>query len=149
MRRTSASSRFAVLAPLLCTLAGCGGCQESPPPPPPPAAVQGILPTVPKPVAAGATIPSQRVCAVLVFANPEEGPAPLQTQLTAEGDCTDGEARVSWDFGDGTPPATGMAVIHTYEKAGTYTARGKITSDALPGVEDSDEIEVLVTAPAS
>lgn len=146
MRPTRSLAQFAALAILASGLTGCGGCEGPPPPAPPP--VQGVVPAPPAPAAAqGTPLPDQHVCAVLVFTNVDGGEAPLQAELTAEGDCTKGTARVEWNFGDGSPPATGTSLVHTFEKPGTYKVVGKITSDELPGLEDNDDVEIVVTAP--
>jgi hypothetical protein len=143
MRGTRLPKQLAVAALVAVWANGCGGCQDAPVEPPPP--VKGVLP---KPQEAPRrAIEPKEICAVLVFSNPESGPAPLAVHLTAEGDCTSGTARVQWDFGDGSPGATGETVIHTFEKPGTYKVIGKMTSDALPGIEDSDDIDVEVLAP--
>lgn len=149
MRLSASVQHYAALSLLAATLTGCGGC-EPPPPPPAPPPVQGVAPERPAAAPAqtkAAPAGDQHACGILVFTNVDNGPAPLQAQLTAEGDCTIGTARIQWDFGDGSPAATGESVVHTFEKAGTYSVRGRITSDALAGVEDSDDVEIVVTAP--
>jgi len=151
MRQSSTAARTVIVA-LFFVFQGCGGCSgpgKAPEPPPKP--VQGNAPQAAAP-AAVATVPVAEMkdaCALLVFSSVETGAAPLNTQLTAEGDCTKGTARFEWDFGDGTPGATGDTVVHTFEKPGTFTVKGKITSDELPGAEDVDTVEILVTAPQS
>ena len=141
-------AHLAVVAVLAVALQGCGGCSETPPEAPP-KPVRGNAPetraAAPQPVLTPQE--PKEICAVLVFSNVEGGPAPLSVQLTSEGDCTSGQARVEWDFADGSPGATGETVVHTFEKPGTYTVKGKITSDELPGVEDFDDVEIVVTAP--
>lgn len=125
-------------------LGGCGGCQEKELASPAP--VRGQLP--PTAIAQRPTpLPAKPVCAVFAFAAPESGPAPLQTSLSAEGDCNEGEPVFRWDFGDGTPPASGTVVVHTYEKPGKYSARVEISSTTRPAARDSDDIEVLVGEP--
>jgi len=147
MRKTHRARNLAVVAIAAASLTGCGGCEEPPPPPAPPP-VQGVLPEQAAPAKPNPPpVPDQHACGVLVFTNVDGGAAPLQAQLTAEGDCTKGTAKVEWDFGDGSPAATGPNVVHTFEKPGTFTVRGKITSDELPGIEDSDTVEIVVTAP--
>src|SRR5258708_10263199 len=37
------------------------------------------------------------------------------------------ESKVTWDFGDGTPPLTGAAVSHVFARAGVYTIVETIT----------------------
>jgi hypothetical protein len=142
------SARLALLSSitLLASLIyGCGGCQQ-PPAEAPPKPVSG---NAPKPRAAQPPAPvgeAKDICAVLVFSNDAEGAAPLTVQFTAEGDCTQGTAKVAWDFGDGSPPATGETVVHTFDKPGNYTVKGTITSDALPGVVDADTTDIVVSA---
>lgn len=136
---------------LLALLQGCGGCggTASPPAQSPPKPVQGNAPQAQAPAAAPPVQAEEAkdACALLIFSSVEGGPAPLSVQLTAEGDCTQGTARFEWDFGDGSPKATGDAVVHTFEKPGTYTVKGRITSSDLPGLEDVDDTEILVTSP--
>lgn len=140
---------------LVALLEGCGGCSgtANPPPQSPPKPVQGNAPQAKGPAAAPpAAAPVQEArdaCALLIFSSVDGGPAPLSAQLTAEGDCTKGTARFEWDFGDGSPKATGDTVVHTYEKAGTYTVKARITSDELPGLEDVDDVEIVVTSPSN
>jgi PKD repeat protein len=47
-----------------------------------------------------------------------------------------------WDFGDGKS-ASGMAVSHTYKRAGTYTAALTVTDDEGQRASDSVQITVL------
>jgi hypothetical protein len=130
----------------LAALHGCESCQQ-PQTEAPPKAVSGNPLQPPSAAQEETAIPAKEACAVLVFVNEESGPAPYTAQLTAEGDCTSGNANVDWDFGDGSPRTTGKTVVHTFEKPGSFTVTGKITSDELPGVEDSDTVDVTVTAP--
>ena len=145
--RPNLASLAALALALAAGLYGCGGCQDSPPEAPP-APVKGQLPEVPQAQPAAEPAEDRHLCAVLVFSDIDTGPAPLQVQLSAEGDCTLGTAKVTWDFGDGSPPATGNAPIHTFEKPGTYTVKGTISSDELPDLDDVDDVEIVVTAPA-
>jgi len=46
----------------------------------------------------------------------EDRQAPLVVRFTDAG----ANAATRWDFGDGTPPATGATVLHTYAQAGRY-----------------------------
>lgn len=139
---------LALAAAVVLALQGCGGCTDTPPEAPP-APVQGHLPPVAEEKAAAPAAEDQHLCALLIFSDVEEGPAPLRVQLTAEGDCTAGTAKFAWDFGDDSPPATGPNVVHTFEKPGTYVVRATISSDELPGMDDTDEWEIIVTEPAS
>jgi hypothetical protein len=36
------------------------------------------------------------------------------------------DATLTWDFGDGSAPATGFSVLHTYTKAGTYSVQATL-----------------------
>lgn len=150
MLRTNSGALVPTMT-LLALLQGCGGCggTANPPPQSPPKPVQGNAPKAQVPAAAPPVQGQEAkdACALLVFSSVDGGPAPLSAQLTAEGDCTKGTARFEWDFGDGSPKATGDAVVHTFEKAGTYTVKGRITSDELPGLEDVDDTEIVVTSP--
>jgi glucose/arabinose dehydrogenase len=57
-------------------------------------------------------------------ANPAYGDLPLNVAFDGTGSSDpDGDALTyEWDFGDGTPRATGARANHTYAQAGTYTA---------------------------
>ena len=78
------------VAAIIALVQGCGGCGGSgTPPEPPPKPVKGNIPptqAAPPPAAMAPDEEIKDACALLVFANVEEGPAPLVTQLTAEGD---------------------------------------------------------------
>lgn len=151
MSRAHRFAPFGVLALLGTFVSGCGGCQGTPPEAPP-KAVRGNAPQAAPPAPEQAAQPPPQLketCALLVFTNVDGGPAPLSAQLTAEGDCTSGTVKFTWDFGDGSPNATGDTVVHTFEKPGNYTVKGTATSDALPGVSDSDTVDIVVTAPKS
>ena len=50
-----------------------------------------------------------------------------------------------WDFGDGSPVASGAAGSYTYAKAGTYTVKLTVTDDQ--GATASTTSDVTVTAP--
>jgi len=57
-----------------------------------------------------------------ILANPSEGKAPLAVSFDATG-STDPQGPLSdhrWDFGDGSPVASGREVEHTYVRAGEY-----------------------------
>ena len=57
-------------------------------------------------------------------ATPSSGPVPLAVQFDG-GDSTDPDGDTltyDWNFGDGTPHASGASVSHTYTQAGIFTA---------------------------
>ena len=66
------------------------------------------------------TVPAQPTSAVVrwtVPACPANGSAPRHLRFEATGVSA---AQVKWDFGDGSAPATGAVVEHTYTTAGHY-----------------------------
>jgi len=145
MRLTKLSLLY-LFAAVAVAFQGCGGCHDRTPEAPP-KPVQGNARKAPVRKEPAEVPPPKDACAVLIFTDIDDGTAPLSTQLTAEGDCTQGTAKIEWDFGDGSPKATGENIIHTFEKPGTYMVKAKITSDEMPGVEDSDDLEIVVNAP--
>lgn len=50
-----------------------------------------------------------------------------------------------WDFGDGSPPAAGQIVTHTYTSLGRYVAVLTVTDDR--GVTAQDTAEVMIVGP--
>ena len=50
----------------------------------------------------------------------------------------------TWDFGDGSPAATGVTVSHTYSSTGSYLATLTVTDDADLTATTSAEINVTV-----
>ncbi len=75
-------------------------------------------------------------------AEPDEGPPPLSVQLKADVSGGQGERKLKWDFGDGTPPSAEINPTHKYEKAGTFRASVEV-SDAT-GDTDSDYVDIEV-----
>ncbi len=84
---------------------------------------------------------------VTALADPMSGEAPLAVQFTASGNDVDGDTlSYSWTFGDGgTSGAQNPA--HTYNVAGTYTARVTI-SDGKGGTA-SAQVVITVIEPAN
>jgi len=90
------------------------------------------------------TVPAQPTRAVVrwsVPACPANASAPRHLRFEATGPSA---AQVQWDFGDGTPPATGAVVEHTYTTAGRYQPAATLPGPvgicdrqlaALPAVE--------------
>src|SRR5690606_6283012 len=63
-------------------------------------------------------------------ASPTVGDAPLSVTFDSTGSSPGSGTglQYSWDFGDGTPAATGPSASHVYEQVGTYVARLTMTS---------------------
>ena len=79
------------------------------------------------------------------FADPPNGPAPLQVQFSATGrDPDGGPLTYFWDFGDGQS-TTGQQPVHTYRTPGEYEAT--VTAIDDEGEEAIDTVPVTV-APA-
>jgi PKD repeat protein len=127
-------------------LGGCSSCEQAPELPAP-VAHEGRLPRAPEPVVSPLSTPAVPPpgCAVVASASVEEGAAPLEVHLTAEGMCTDAEGVFTWDFGDGSQPVHEQNPVHVYQKPGTYTAHVSI-DDAANNAKDADEQPITVTA---
>src|SRR6476620_7792760 len=82
----------------------------------------------------------------VVNATPTSGLAPLSVSFNGSGSSdSDGTiASYSWDFGDSTN-ANGVTTSHTYNAAGSYTARLTVTDD--DGAVSSATVVITVTAP--
>lgn len=138
------------------TLAGCNSCQqpeESPPAaapapeaqaPPAEAAPQAApqAPAEQPPAAQAPAAEEEADCFVILDAVPDYGPAPLKVEFSADVDCTSGEVKYTWDFGDGSPISNEEKPVHTYTKIGEYTA-SVVVNGSLGGT-DTDELDILV-----
>jgi PKD repeat protein len=85
-----------------------------------------------------------------IFATPLAGPPPLRVSFDGR-DSTDPDGQAlqfQWTFGDGSQPATGARVEHTYTRSGTFTAILRATNP-LNGRfgEASVDIEVTNNSP--
>jgi PKD repeat protein len=83
-------------------------------------------------------------------ANPVVGVPPLLVNFDAsQSTDADGDSLAySWDFGDGTAPATGVSVAHSYQNAGSFTAT--LTASDGRGGSDTDAVAITVgTAPVA
>jgi PKD repeat protein len=80
-------------------------------------------------------------------ANPTSGTAPLAVQFDgrASSDPEGASLSFDWDFGDGSPHATGATASHTYSAAGTLNV--VLTVDDGAGGRDADTLTITVTAP--
>jgi PKD repeat protein len=94
-------------------------------------------------IAAGGGVPNQAPTAAFTSS---------ATDLTASfngsssSDPDGSIASYSWDFGDGSPAATGATAQRTYAAAGTYTVTLTVTDDE--GATDTETAQVTVTAPS-
>jgi len=82
----------------------------------------------------------------VVNATPTSGLAPLTVSFNGS-NSTDADGTIasySWDFGD-SATATGATTSHTYNAAGSYTARLTVTDDH--GAVSSATVVITVTAP--
>jgi glucose/arabinose dehydrogenase/PKD repeat protein len=70
------------------------------------------------------TADTNRAPTAAATATPSSGPLPLDVTFDGAGSTDpDGDTLTyEWDFGDGSPRATGRTVVHTYTSAGSYTA---------------------------
>ena len=81
-------------------------------------------------------------------ANPSSGPAPLSVTFYASGSSDPDAGNVltySWNFGDGTPAASGVSVTHTYSAQGAYAAT--LTVNDGKGGTDSATVNIAVGSP--
>ena len=161
---------------MLLFFSGCGGCDRPPAPsgtgagaapaekPPaaatataahgaPAAGVTGAtVPAGAAPTAGGAAAPGgvaadEGDCIVIRDASPDYGAPPLNVEFSAEAECSAGQPKFRWDFGDGSPPAEQANVTYTYKKAGDFTA--VITVTGPDGSTSTDEIDITVEEDAA
>jgi hypothetical protein len=145
---------------LLAVASGCGGCEPSKEAPPasqpasqeaqPPVAEPPMQPPAaeqPPPAAPEAPAAEEEDddCFVILDANPDYGPAPLKVQFSADVECTSGDPKFQWDFGDGSPKSNEEKPLHTYTKPGEFPASVVVTGPK--GGTDSDELDILVEEP--
>ena len=75
-------------------------------------------------------------------ADPTSGPAPLDVSFDGRG-SSDPDAdplTYEWDFGDGSPTATGATTTHRYTAVGTYTATLRVRDGR--GGEGTDTVRI-------
>lgn len=86
--------------------------------------------------------PKVEDCIVVMDGNPDFGPPPLAVTFSAEAECTSGEPKYAWSFGDGSAPSTETNPSHTYAKVGDYVASVTVTSPS--GATATDELDITV-----
>ncbi|MCK6554039.1 PKD domain-containing protein [Candidatus Binatia bacterium] len=160
------------IAVLLLT-GGCGGCERPPVPsgtgggaasgakppavatataglPPratPAAAAPGGAPGVPGAAVPGGIPADEGDCIVIGDATPDYGAPPLNVELSAEAECSAGQPKFRWDFGDGSAPVDQANTTHTYKNPGDFTA--VITVTGPDGSTSTDEIDITVEEDAA
>lgn len=90
-------------------------------------------------------VPNQPIETVIVWseAKPTNGAAPLKVSFVADPPPDVTDAFYSWNFGDGSAPATGQAVSHTFNEPGIYKVLLKVSNTA--GTLGQDELRIKVT----
>lgn len=83
----------------------------------------------------------------MAVANQTAGVAPLTIQFdgSQSTDGNDDDLSYSWDFGDGSEPASGEQVTHVYEENGPYVAT--LTVDDGRGGTNTQELDITVGTP--
>ena len=73
--------------------------------------------------------PNDKTPVASAHATPTSGRLPLKVDFSGAGSADPDGTPLTyrWDFGDGSAPAEGAEVSHTYTAAGTYTARLTVT----------------------
>ena len=93
------------------------------------------------------TRPTPAVVATFT-ATPSSGPAPLNVSFNSAGSTTGAGVTTQWDFtNDGTFDATGATASRTYNSAGAYTARLRVTDSGGDFVETTRLILVGANQP--
>jgi PKD repeat protein len=80
---------------------------------------------------------------VVATATPQSGVAPLPVNFQATASGGSPPYTYEWDFGDGSPLASGASTAHTYTQAGTFSARATVTDSA--GLAAVDVVPITVT----
>lgn len=83
-----------------------------------------------------------------ITATPQSGPAPLDVQFFATASDPDGSVvAYSWNFGDGSPLASGVSVTHHYASPGSYQVTLTVTDNF--GGTGTAQFVVVVTGAAA
>lgn len=96
-------------------------------------------------VAMSAPLTSGGAPVAVIGASATTGPAPLNVSFSGAGSTDSSGSIVSyeWDFGDGTPLASGVAASHVYNAGGSYTASLKVTNSA--GFSGTSTVAITAT----
>ncbi len=128
---------------VIAMVSGCTRTEEKPVASATPGASPAAVAAAPSPGAsAGAAEEGDEILMVWAEAEPDEGAPPLSVQLKADISGGQGDRKVKWDFGDGSPPSSDVNPTHTYDKAGTFRASVEV-ADAT-GDSDSDYVDIEV-----
>jgi PKD domain len=90
-------------------------------------------------------IPNQPIETLIIWseAKPTNGAAPLKVDFTADPPTGVSDAAYTWQFGDGSTPASGPSVSHTFDKPGVYQVLLKVSNAS--GALGQDELRIKVT----
>ncbi|WP_377703952.1 PKD domain-containing protein [Pseudoduganella sp. UC29_71] len=96
-------------------------------------------------VAVSAPVPAAGAPVAVIGTSATSGPAPLNVSFSGANSNGSGSAIVSyeWNFGDGTPLASGVTASHVYNAGGSYTASLKVTNSA--GFSGSSTVVITAT----
>jgi PKD domain-containing protein len=114
----------------------------------PPAGAEALAPTAEAPGAnapPGDELPPDELI-IWAEGDPDEGAPPLTVKFTVDPIDDLNNPTWSWDFGDKSPESKEQNPTHTYERAGSYTARVKVTDAS--GSSGTDEVKIDVEAEA-
>ena len=90
--------------------------------------------------------------AAIISATPTFGDTPLLVDFSAEGSTDPGgdtNLTYTWDFGDGSPEATGLTTTHTFQSNGSYTVTLTVTNSSGISGQASTVITVGPTPPVA
>lgn len=108
----------------------------------------GAAPGAPAvPAVPGGTPAGEGDCIVIGDASPDYGAPPLNVEFSAEAECSAGQPKFRWDFGDGSAPGDQANATHTYKNAGDFTATVTVTGP--DGSVSTDEIDITVEEDAA
>jgi len=92
---------------------------------------------------------SNRAPSASFTATPSSGQVPLTVAFdaSASSDSDGSIASYSWNFGDNTPPGSGVTVHHLYQAAGTFTATLTVTDNRAATASTTRVVTVTVGPP--